>query len=254
MGKRIKKKTMYAIILSVMLFCFIMIVFLLLFQIRSIEVKGNKYLTEQEITEWIQEDEFSTNSVYLLGKYYLTEQELLPAMESVKISMKSPWSVAIDVEEKKIVGYIIVGDDFVYFDESGIVLEKSREWRDDVPWIEGLDVKNVELYKELPVSKESKKMFKQLLEMSESLKKYELAPSKIICDGSALYLKFGSVYMNLGNENFTERISQIPPILEKLGDQTGTLHLENYGESNTTISFENGVIPEEKKEKTDESE
>lgn len=254
MGIRIKKRTIYAIILSVMLFCFVMIVFLLLFQIRDIEVKGNQYLTEQEVTKWIQKDDLSTNSVYLWGKFQFTEPELLPAMSAVSVSMKAPWHVRVDVTEKQIVGYIIVNDEFVYFDEDGIVLEKSPEWREDIACIEGLNVTSAELYKQLPVSKENKKMFKQLLDMSASLNQYELAPEKIICDESDLYLKFGQVYVNLGSENFPERISQIPPILEKLGEQTGTLHLENYDESNATISFEKDVVPEEKKEKTDESE
>lgn len=254
MGIRVKKRTIYAIILSVMLFCFAMIVFLLLFQIRTIEVKGNEYLTEQEVVQWLQEDELSTNSVYLLCKNYFAQQELLPAMADVKVSLNAPWSVTVDVEEKVIVGYIIVDDDFVYFDEDGIVLEKSREWREDVACIEGLGVTSVEVYKELPVSKENKKIFKQLLDMSASLEKYELTPDTVICSDSELFLKFGTVYANIGNEKVSERISQIPPILEKLDGQTGTLHLENYDESNTTISFEKDVIPEEKKENTDQSE
>lgn len=254
MGIHIKKRTIYAIILSVMLFCFVMIVFLLLFQIREVEVKGNQYLTQQEVEEWIFEDDLCTNSVYLIGKMRFAKPELLPAMNDAEVHMKSPWSVRVDVDEKQIVGYIIVEDDFVYFDEEGIVLEISREWRDEIACIEGLDVTSAKLYEELPVSKDNKKMFKQLLEMSSSLKRYELTPSKIICDESDLYLKFGQVYVNLGNENFANRISQIPPILEKLGEQKGTLHLENYDESNSTISFEKDVTPEEKKEKTDESE
>ena len=254
MGIHIKKRTIYAIILSVMLFSFVMIVFLLLFQIRNVEVKGNQYLTQQEVEEWLFEDELAMNSVYLIGKFQLAKPELLPAMNDASVSMKSPWSVAVNVEEKQIVGYIIVDDDFVYFDEDGIVLEKSREWRDEFACIEGLNVESVTLYEELPVSKGNKKMFKQLLEMSSSLKKYELTPTTIICDETNLYLTFGQVTVNLGNENFAERISQIPPILEKLGDQKGTLHLENYDESNTTISFEKDVETEEKKEKTDESE
>lgn len=258
MGTRIKKRTIYAIILSVMLFCFVLIIFLLLFQIRKIEVDGNKYLTNQEVADWVQEDEFSTNSVYVLVKHYFTDVELLPAMEDAKVSMKNPWTIKVNVEEKKIVGYIIIDDDFVYFDENGIVLEKSREWWDDVVCIEGLGVQSVELYEELPVSKENKKVFKYLMEMSEALEKYELVPDKVVCHDSQLYLYFDNKCVILGNDNFAEKISQISPILEKLGKKKGTLHLENYDESNTTISFEKGVLPEieeeEKKEKNSKSE
>ena len=76
--RRIKKRTIYAIILLVMLICFVMIGFLLLFQVRKIEVEGNQILSKQEIADWLQQDEFSTNSVYLLCKYHFTDYEMLP--------------------------------------------------------------------------------------------------------------------------------------------------------------------------------
>lgn len=254
MGKRIKKRTIYAVIFSVMFLCLVMIVFLLLFQIRKIEVTGNKYVSGQEIVDWVQSDELAENSLYVWCKYHFTEYELPSAIEKVDISMVAPWKIKVQVEEKKIVGYIILDEDFVYFDKDGIVLEKSREWWDDVACIEGLDVTSVQLYKTLPVSDEDKKIFQSLLEMSEALKEKALTPDKIVCQDSELYLYFGKICVNLGNSNFSKRIAQISPILEKLENQKGTLHLENYGETSKTVSFEKGVLPEEKKEKADEGE
>lgn len=254
MGKHIKKRTIYAIILSVMFLCLVLIAFLLLFQIKNVEVVGNKYVSDQEVIGWVQSDELATNSLYVLCKFQFTEYNLPAAIENVKISLKSPWSIKVRVEEKKIVGYIILEDDFVYFDKDGIVLEKSREWWDEVACIEGLDVTSAQLYEELPVKDEEKKIFNSLLEMSEALKDKELTPDKIVCQDSELNLYFGSVCVNLGNENFAKRIAQIPPILEKLGNQKGTLHLENYGESSTTVSFEKADSSDGKKEKDDKSE
>ena len=116
----------------------------------------------------------------------------------------------------------------------------------------------MELFKELPVAKKDKKIFKYLKEMTDALEKYELSPDKVMCKDSQVYLYFGNKCVSLGNSNFAQKISQIPPILEKLGKKKGTLHLENYDETNTTISFEKGVLPKmkkaKKKEKTDKSE
>lgn len=242
--RRIRKRTIYAIILVIMLISLFMIGFLLLFQVKKIEVYGNRYLSNQEIADWMEEDELSTNSVYLMIKYHLMDYKLLPAMEDVKVSMKNPWTMKVTVTEKRIVGYIEFGDDCVYFDKDGIVLAQTTEWWDDVPCIEGLAVDKVSLYEELPVSKENKKVFENLLEMSQSLKKYELAPDRIVCNDDGLYLFFGKVCVVLGDDNFGDKIAQIPPILAKLGEQGGTLHLENYGETNTTVSFDKDVLPE----------
>ena len=104
--RRIKKRTIYAIILLVMLICFVMIGFLLLFQVRKIEVEGNQILSKQEIADWLQQDEFSTNSVYLLCKYHFTDYEMLPALEEAKVGLANPWTIRVQVTEKKIVGYL----------------------------------------------------------------------------------------------------------------------------------------------------
>lgn len=242
--RRIRKRTIYAIILIIMLLSLLMIGFLLLFQVKKIEVEGNRYLSNQEIADWMEEDELSTNSVYLMIKYHLLDYTLLPAMEDVKVSMKNPWTMKVTVTEKRIAGYIEFGDDCVYFDKDGIVLAQTTEWWDDVPCIEGLAIDKVTLYEELPVSKENKKVFENLLEMTQSLKKYELTPDRIVCSDNGLYLFFGKVCVVLGDDNFGDKIAQIPPILAKLGEQGGTLHLENYSETNTTISFDKDVLPE----------
>ena len=55
---------------------------------------------------------------------------------------------------------------------------------------------------------------------------------------------FGNKCIDVGHTNLEERIMQISPILEKLGDQGGTLHLEDFNIDNTTISFEKDVIPD----------
>ena len=131
-------------------------------------------------------------------------------------------------------------------DESRAASGNGRGKCDDegIPCIEGLEVKKVQLYKALPVSKANKKAFGNLLDMTMTLKKCDLAPDKIVCSGSDLYLFFGNKCVNVGHTNLEERIMQISPILEKLGDQGGTLYLENFNTDNITITFEKDVIPD----------
>lgn len=237
-----------------MFFCLVMIIFLLLFQVRKIEVTGNQYVTEQEIVEWVQADELATNSVYILCKFYFTDYKLPEVLEEVKITMRTPWRIKVKVTEKTIAGYIIQNDQFVYFDQNGIVLEKSREQREGFSCIEGMTVSDAVLYKKLPVAKDDKKIFQAFLEMSNVLNALEEKPDQIICRDAVLYLYYGEICVNLGDDNFTKRIAQVPPVLEKLEDKKGTLHLENYGDGNTTISFEKNVLPDDEKVKAEKSE
>ena len=157
-------------ILVIILVCIAMITFLLLFQVRKIEVSGNQYLSRQEIADWVQDDNWSSNSLYVMIRNHLMNHELLPAMEEANVTMKNPWTVKVTTKEKRVAGYIVSGDECIYFDKDGIVLAKTKELWDGIPCIEGLEVKKVQLYKELPVSKANKKAFGNLLDMTMTLK------------------------------------------------------------------------------------
>lgn len=241
--RKTRRKIMYYSTLAMMCLCVILIVFLLLFQVRNIQIEGNKYTQSSDIYAWLQEDELSTNSAYLMWKFQFKDVELLPTMKDAKLMWVNPWTVKLKITEKTVVGYIELGDDCVYFDENGQVLAKTIEWWEGVPRVDGLKISDVKLHEELPVSKENKKAFKSLLEISVTLKKYELFPSKLAVDESDVYLYFDNKCVIIGNENIENRISQIMPIMDKLGEQAGTLHLENYDSENTIISFEKDVIP-----------
>ena len=83
--KRIMKRAVMKAILVIMLVCIAMITFLLLFQVRKIEVSGNQYLSRQEIADWVQDDEWSTNSLYLMIKYHLMDYEQFCKMKPTAI-------------------------------------------------------------------------------------------------------------------------------------------------------------------------
>ena len=252
--KRIIKQAAMKAILVIILVCIAMITFLLLFQVRKIEISGNQYLSRQEIADWVQDDNWSSNSLYVMIRNHLMNHELLPAMEEANVTMKNPWTVKVTIKEKRVAGYIVSGDECIYFDKDGIVLAKTKELWDGIPCIEGLEVKKVQLYKALPVSKANKKAFKSLLEISTTLAKYELVPTSLSVVDSEVYLYFGNKCVILGHENIENRIAQITPILEKLGDQKGTLHLEDYNEKNTTISFEKDFLPSDEENTTENAE
>ena len=84
--KRIIKQAAMKAILVIILVCIAMITFLLLFQVRKIEVLGNQYLSRQEIADWVQDDNWSSNSLYVMIRNHLMNHELLPAMEKANVA------------------------------------------------------------------------------------------------------------------------------------------------------------------------
>ena len=62
---------------------------------------------------------------------------------------RQPWSIQITVKEKQPVGYMMDGQNYVYFDEEGPVVEKGTIPIEGIPLVEGINVKTMEEYKPL---------------------------------------------------------------------------------------------------------
>lgn len=234
-----RKKKSHKIYAFFVLFlgCVIMIVAVfLLFYVQKITVKGNEYTTEHEIIEAVRNDRYSVNTLYILGKYALGKGEVPPCLQRMKVRMEAPWSLRVTVEEKPIAGYIQNGEKYAYFDKEGLIVFESAALIEGLPYIEGIDVGEIKLYQRL--KSDDTRIFEQILEASKEAAKYELSSAKIVCEGDEICLDIGKIRVCLGKNVSAEQMAQVPPILEKLGEREGILHLENYSEMRGTITFE----------------
>ena len=197
------------------------------FRVRSVEVEGNEYYSDNSIISWINNDDLAVNSLYIL--------------ERMEISLKNPWTVHVQVREKQMVGYVDYDDSYLYFDHEGTALVRRKKIVEGVPHVEGLafDASGVVLGETLPVDDES--IFERITEVSRGLEKYKLTPDRLSCADGEIILTFGRIQILLGNDNYDERLAQIDPILEKLDenypDTSGTLHLENFDGTSENIPF-----------------
>jgi cell division protein FtsQ len=53
-----------------------------------------------------------------------------------------------------------------------------------------------------------------------------------------LFLRFDNVRVAIGNEEYQDRIAQLPEILKELQGESGTLHLENFTSSSKNVWFQ----------------
>ncbi|MBM6854678.1 cell division protein FtsQ [Mediterraneibacter glycyrrhizinilyticus] len=242
MKKRKRRRKVWRTVLSVIAAVILLGLILVFgFRVRTIEVEGNEYYGDNSIATWIQNDKFAENSLYVLLKYNLTQPDVPSAVESMKVSLKNPWTLAVKVTEKTMLGYVDYDEAFLYFDREGIASLRTKEAMEGVPYVEGLkfDASKVVIGETLPVEDDS--IFEKIMETSRYLDEEELTPDRLVCTDSGITLYFGNVEVLLGNSGFEERIAQIGPILEKLAesypDTAGTLHLENFDESSEAVRF-----------------
>ncbi len=210
------------------------------FTVEEVVVTGNELYEDEKIKEWVLNDEYSWNTLYVYLKYKFQEPEAIPFVDTMEITMKLPHTIEIKVYEKGLVGYVHLDSlgQNAYFDKDGFVVETSPEVIAGVPQISGLPVDAVVLYEKLPIQKND--VLKDLLSLTQTLKKYEAVPDNIIYGADGTYtLEYGSVRVLLGKAgDFSEKILRMTYILPKLEGMSGTLHLENWTETATDITFE----------------
>jgi len=214
------------------------LIVLALFHVRKVEVHGNTRHSGNEIAAGLTEDFLSQNTLYLLWKYRKgTVPETLPYLGSFSIRMKSPSTVEVQVTEKDVVGCIDQGD-YIYFDQSGLVLEISDELFDGIPVVTGVSTDEAVLYQKLPTK--SSAQLRTILSLTQLLAGQGLSAKEIrFGENMDITVYIGSVEATLGQDEYLEeKIANLRAILERLdGQESGTLHLESFTGKNESFPF-----------------
>ena len=148
--KKKRKHRVYAF--SVLLFAFLIFVLgiFILFHVQKVEVKGNDYCSTEEIVKSVQNDKYSVNGLYVLAKYKLGYGKQPDCFESIKVSLKNPWTLKITVQEKERIGYVMDSDGkYYYFDQDGMVVDVEEAPVDGIPLVDGMDPDELKLYHKL---------------------------------------------------------------------------------------------------------
>ena len=172
------------------------------FTVENVEVEGNEWYSSKQIEEMVLNDEYSWNSLYVTLKYRLVDIGEVPFVDAMEVSLDNPHTVRIKVYEKGILGYLylpLLGQN-VYFDKDGFVVETSTNIIPDVPKVTGINCSEVVLYEKLPLEDES--VLRLLLNLTQTLKKYDLEPDEIAFDaeeGAIVY--YDNVRVIIGEED-----------------------------------------------------
>ena len=240
-GKGRKKKSkfgyyLYAVVILVITITNITLATLLVTHVQSIEVSGTTYSQQGDIVSWVKEDPLTVNSIYTLFKFKTGSYKLPIYLEKVNVTLAAPWKVKVKVTEKEIIGCLANNNSYIYFDEEGLVLQITTEYNNEVPVIEGLEIKYPKKFKQLQVDNE--KVFDYFVSVTKEIEKNELTPDRLVWEEDGMNLHFEKVCVKLGKSNFGIKVLQLTTLLEELEGKDGTLHLEHYTSESNKISFE----------------
>ena len=211
----------------------------LLCDVKKVTYSGSELYEDEVIEPYVFTDEYCDNSVYCFIKNRFFSEISIPFVKEVKVSLKDPNTVSVEVTDKEMVGLMIDKDgSFVYFDSENTVQEISSVLLPNIPLVamEDVELKDLVVGEPLPLKSKRSKELKKII---SCLGEENVPVANIIfaSDGTVT-MACGDITVDLGSAvNTDAKILRLKYILPKLEGEKGTLHLEDWDEGNRDIVF-----------------
>ena len=252
--KKRRKIGLYIVLILILLIAAGVFIVMNVFTVENVVVEGNELYSSTQIENMVLNDEYSWNSLYVDLKYRFVDIGEVPFVDTMEVSLDNPHTVHIKVYEKGMLGYLYINSigQNAYFDKDGFVVETSTEVIDGVPKITGISCEEVVLYEKLQL--ENSDILRDLLNLTQTLKKYNLLPDEIQYDSNMEpVLYYGTIQVKIGSEdNLSQKVVRLSIILPQLDGLSGTLHLETWTPETTDIIWDRAEEQSETEEETTE--
>lgn len=215
----------------------LVIIVLVFFRVQNLQIEGNHRVSEDEVKEVIQWDSSQGNTLllWLLNrKVDVSSNELLAR---ISVSIVNPQTVRVYVEEESLVAGILIGEQYFYVNDSGLVILSQTDRMSEVPLMEGMDVEKAEVSSYLKTGRDD--ILDDMLDIAECLADYEIAAESLDrADEGGYKIQMRKITVLLGPDIYMEeKISELKDLLPELDSLSGTLHLENYDSTKDSIIF-----------------
>ena len=241
------RRKLYRIIIEAVagILLIFVLVFFLGFRVTGVQVEGNSFYTDDQIKNMVLNAPIAKNSI--LAGFIDTEKSTKDEamIDSIAVSRVDRNTLLLQVKEKQMIGYIEFQGQCVNFDRQGIVQIITEEPLENVPKIEGIDVKEAVQGERLSGINTSK--LNTILSVGKMLEKMEDKPDRLAFnDLNQLVMYYGTIEVRLGDdENMDEKINRLVGILPELEGMSGILHLENTTEDSESVVFDDATQSED---------
>ena len=207
------------------------------FTVDTIDVQGNKYFTDEEISNMAHAST-GQNIIYKLNKgNMLNYLEKNPYIEEARVYRKLPSTIVINVKERIQIAALTYGDQFLIIDNKGTLLRITKT-KPKLTIVTGFKVKKVKLGE--PVEVNSPDLFKELLSLLKSMEAGDVYFTKIniteLFITANVYdsLVVKSKYKDLKDNIDKGRLHKVLDELFKRNIKRGTITISSDGYSSFT--------------------
>ncbi len=193
-----------------------------LFDIKTVNISNNNYVTKQFILETLNLDKnlknlFAFNTIE--GKKKLLENSYI---KNVSFQRKLPNILNIIITERKIRGYVPYMNSYLFIDDEGRIIDVKSSIEEKLPIVVGLSFKSFEVGKILQA--DNSDAFNVVVEFTKLMAKYEIIDDVVRIDVSntdSIHLYINDIDVIFGNfDDYNWKISALNEILKKLPENS----------------------------------
>lgn len=194
------KRFLKVIFLLLTLFLLIGILSTVFLKIRTVEVKGGSYYTDQQVKSVALPSHWSYHSVFFWIKTHFKTVPCLPFTQEVTVEWKNTSHIVLHVYDKTISGSVKYLGKYIFFDRKGIVLQSLSQPMAGVPVVTGIKMGQFTVGTKMQVKDDI--LFQTIMNLSQLIRHYKISIDTIHFDHRDVFLQAGGVTVELGEKDF----------------------------------------------------
>ena len=86
--KRRRKHILIGFLTTLLILALAALIVIKVFTVKNVEVEGNKLYSDEQIKEWVLNDDYSWNTLYVYFKYRFFDTQEVPFIDTMEVSVK----------------------------------------------------------------------------------------------------------------------------------------------------------------------
>lgn len=197
---------------------------LMLFNFKKAVINGNTKYSQKQIESFITQGRLGENTFVMALKYHNRTVKGIPFIDRIDVDIINPSTVRVNITEKPLDGYIVRGDDKIYFSKGGIVQTISGRTDENVTLVNGIEVVNPETDAYLQAKNQSG--MDNVLALLNAMDRYDLKADSIDVDRlGSITVTFGDVRLSVGKTGYDMKMYKVHQIFPFFKGRKGCISM-----------------------------
>ena len=197
---------------------------LMLFNFKKAVITGNTKYSQKQIESFITQGKLGENTFVMALKYHNRTVKGIPFVDRIDVDILNPSTVRVNITEKPLDGYVVRGDDKIYFSKEGVVQTISGRTDENVTVVNGIELVNPQT--DAQVQAKNQSGMDNVLTLLSAMERYDLKADSIDVDRlGSITVTFGDVRLTVGKTGYDMKMYKVHQIFPFFKGKSGCISM-----------------------------